>query len=167
MTTVPSDDVTTFVAGDRTFEVRIARDKMPRSMRVTVTMDDGEWIFDEPGWRPMSFGTAYDIAYLWSARELIVLPRLSADHPEIVTVNEDLLRAFRVADGWLLVCETSVRRVIHSEETARLELGDVAEYITWEREYLLVRDAIGKEHRVRVQGDQLILSSAGEELDTE
>jgi hypothetical protein len=32
-------DAVTFVVGDRTFDVRVARDEAPRSMTVTVVMD--------------------------------------------------------------------------------------------------------------------------------
>jgi hypothetical protein len=151
------DDETTFVVGGRTFGVRVVRDRVPQSVRVTVTMDGRfEWTFGEPGWRPLSLGAGLDIPYLWSARELIVLPRSVGDDPEIVKVDEDLLLVFHVDRGWLLVCETSVRRVVRGNETARLEFGDVLEHAAWDREVLVVRDASGTERRICVHGDELI-----------
>ena len=146
----------TLVAGDRTFSVRVGISQAPRSMTVTVVMDGRlEWTFDEPGWRPLSVGAAVDRSYLWSARRLIVLPRRSDESPELIGIDEDLLFAFRVDDGWVLVCETSVRRVVSGNETSRLEFGDVLERAIWDSKTLVVHDDSGREHRIEVQGRHL------------
>jgi len=149
----------TFVAGDRTFALRVAGDQMPRSMTVTVVMDGRlEWTFDEPGWRPLSVGAAVDRTYLWSARRLIVLPQRPEDNPDLISVDEDLLFVFRVDTGWVLVCETSVRRVLGGNETARLEFGEVLERAVWDSHTLLVHDASGGEHGINVQGGHLCMT---------
>jgi len=146
----------TFVTGDRTFALRVAGDQMPRSMTVTVVMDGRlEWTFDEPGWRPLSVGAAVDRAYLWSARRLIVLPRRPDENPDSIRVDEDLLFVFRVDAGWVLVCETSVRRVQHGNETSRLEFGEVLERAVWDNHTLVVHGASGGEHRIDVQSEHL------------
>jgi hypothetical protein len=155
--TEASGDQTMFVVGDRTFAVRVDYDQAPRSVTVTVTMDGRfEWTFDEPGWRPLSFGAGLDLPYLWSARELIVLPQSADSEPEVLKVDEDLLFVFSVGTGWLLVCETSVRRIVAGIETARLDLREVVEHAAWDGDRFVVRDSAGAEYQMRVQGDRLI-----------
>lgn len=152
---------TTFVAGVRVFSIRVGSADEPRSMRVTITLDGLiEWTFDEPGWRPLSLGVAFDQAYLWSARELIVLPTSLDADPAVTRVDEDLLLGFKLDAGWLLVCETSVRLTVGGHEWARLEVGDVIEHASWRDPVLLVRDALGNEHRISVEGDRLSAQSA-------
>jgi len=149
-------EAVTFVVGDRTFGVRVAEDEAPRSMTVTVVMDGRyEWTFDEPGWRPLSVGAAPDLGYLWSARRLIVLPRSPGEDPELTTVDEDLLFVFCVDAGWILVCETSVRRVAAGKETARLQFGEVLERAMWESSALVVEEISGASHRIVIDGDDL------------
>jgi hypothetical protein len=151
-----SDAGTTFVVGERTFVVRVDADLAPSSVAVTVTLDGRfEWTFTVPGWRPLSFGSGSDRSYLWSARDIIVLPLSAEEDPSVVTVDEDLLYVFYVEAGWVLVCETSVRRTVSGTETARLDLGDVVEHAAWDRDLLIVRCA-GTEHRIRVHGECLI-----------
>jgi hypothetical protein len=146
----------TFVIGDRTFALRVTEDQMPRSMAVTVVMDGRlEWTFDEPGWRPLSVGAGADRAYLWSARGLIVLPRRPDDSPDLIRVDEDLLFVFRDDIGWILVCETSVRRVLRGKENSRLEFGEVLERAVWDDHTLVLHDVSGGEHRIDVQSDHL------------
>jgi len=146
----------TLVADDRAFSVRVGSAQAPRSMTVTVVMDGRlEWTFDEPGWRPLSVGAAVDRSYLWSARRLIVLPQRSDESPELIGVDEDLLVVFWVDTGWVLVCETSVRRVVRGSETSRLEFGDVLERASWDSHTLVVHDDSGEEHRIDVQGRHL------------
>lgn len=153
------DTETTFVVGMRVFSVRVTADQELRSVKVTVTLDGRiEWTFDEPGWRPLSLGVAADEPYLWSARDLIVLPTSHRVDPEVIRVDEDLLFVFRVDAGWLLVCETSVRLVAQGRETARLEIGEVVEYASWQQDELLVRDARELEQRIGVHSDRLIAS---------
>jgi hypothetical protein len=55
-------------------------------------------------------------AYLWSSRDLVVLPGARGADPRVVTVDEDLLLVFRIEAGWVLVCETSVRAVTGRDE---------------------------------------------------
>jgi len=159
MTTV--DVGTVFVVGEHSFAVRESRVETPRSMTVTVTMDGRfEWSFEEPGWRPMSFGASPDVPYLWSARELIVLPGADVDELEVARVDEDLLYVFRVDGGWLMVCETSVRRVLGGQQTDRIELGDVVVQVRWSQGVLHLLDEVGVQQRVRVQGAGLVVDSA-------
>jgi hypothetical protein len=152
---------TLFVAGQRSFAVRESRADAPRSTIVTVTMDGRcEWSFQEPGWRPLSFGASDEHAYLWSARELTALPGSEDEEPETVQVDEDLLYVFRLDGGWLMVCETSVRRVLDGRETDRVDLGDVIDQARWSRGSLQLLDSSGAQYRVRVDGAQLAVEAA-------
>ncbi len=152
---------TTVVAGARVYSVRVAATDEPRSMKVTITLDRLiEWTFDEPGWRPLSLGVASGEAYLWSARELIVLPTSLHADPTLTKVDEDLLLVFRLDAGWLLVCETSIRLAVGHHERTRLEIGEVIEHASWSVPVLVVRDARGHEHRISVDGDCLTIQSS-------
>lgn len=153
-----ADSETTVVSGRRVFSIRVAALDVPRVMRVTIVADGRfEWTFDEPGWRPLSLGAGADGAFLWSARSLITLPMAVREVPTVVSVDEDLMVAFRHSGGWLLVCEASVRRVVGSGETARLELDDVVESALWESDDVLVlRGEGGSERRVTVRGQGLV-----------
>jgi hypothetical protein len=151
------DSEITLVAGNSIFQIRVGAGSSDRSMTVTVTLDGRfEWTFDQPAWRPLSYGCGSGVPYLWSARSLIALPvRLDRD-PEVIEVDEDLLLAFKVDVGWLLVCETSVRLLAERGEAARVEFGDVVEYARWERGELVVHDARGLVTRVGLAEDRLI-----------
>lgn len=85
-------------------------------------------------------GASGETGYFWSARELVMLPRAADADLHVISVDEDLLAAFRVDDGWLAVCETSVRRLVGNVETARVELGEV----------------VDEELALRVEGERLI-----------
>lgn len=65
--------------------------------------------------------------------------------------------AFLVGDGWVMVCETSIRRIVGEVETARVELGEVVDVVRWEGDVLFVRDAAGGDIALRVDGEHLIL----------
>lgn len=146
------------INGANVFAVREKR--LEHTGMVTITMDGRfEWTFETAGWRPISFGSSQDLSYLWSARELIALPSSDNEDPQITRTDEDLLYAFRVEPGWILVCETSVRRLIGGGETDRVEFGEVVERASWAGDHLRVIDAGGDEHRVRVDGAKLVTAS--------
>lgn len=152
----------TFVAGSRWYGIRATHD--PESLRSELTISlDGrfEWTFGVASWRPINLGVAAEDAYLWSARELILLPSADSDEPLEIKVDEDLLFAFRVEDGWALVCETSVRRLVGQEETARWELPDVVLHASWRDGVLLVRDDAGAETRLKLSGPGLTAAPGG------
>ncbi|GAB3700257.1 hypothetical protein [Mariniluteicoccus flavus] len=148
----------TFILSDRVYDVRVSPADDLRAAAVTVTLDGRfEWSLTVPGWRGVSLGASGETGYLWSAREVIVLPRAADAELQVIRVDEDLLSAFRVDDGWLVICETSVRRLVGVVETARVELGDVVEVARWEGGVLLVRDAGGEDLALRVDGEHLIV----------
>lgn len=148
---------TVFIVGGRVFTVREYRVDAPRSGVVTVTVDGGfEWSFDEPGWRPLSFGALDGGLWVWSARGLIAFPRSGIGGPQVIRVDEDLLYSFRCDAGWVLVCETSVRRHAGGSETDRFELGDVVERARWDGGRLWLLDAAGREYRLQADGTRLI-----------
>jgi hypothetical protein len=72
-----------------------------------------------------------------------VLPVNHDADPRLFSVDEDLLFVFKTKDGWLLVCETSVRLVVGQEERARVEFGDVIERADWSDGQLRIEDARG------------------------
>ena len=60
------DSETTIVAGTSIFQVRVGTGSSDRSMKVTVTLDGRlEWTFDQPAWRPLSYGCRHGMPYLW------------------------------------------------------------------------------------------------------
>ncbi|MFT3876847.1 MAG: hypothetical protein QM708_10565 [Propioniciclava sp.] len=147
----------TFVFRDRVYEVRVSPAEDLRTAVVTVTLDGRfEWSLTAPGWRAVSLGASGEIGYLWSARQLAVLPHAAEAELQVISVDEDLLSVFRVDEGWLLVCETSIRLLVDEVETARVELGDVVEVARWEGGVLQVRDAAGEILELRVDGARLI-----------
>ena len=124
---------TVLVCGLRLFKIRVAASDPPKSVRVSI--DSGrrpEVNFDQPGWRQIGVGVGVSRSFLWSARAVISLPNNADGDPVVeIVVDEDILAVFEVTGGWILVCETSVRRVVDGRETGRLELGDVIESCQW------------------------------------
>lgn len=145
-------------SGRRLFGVRVASVDPPRSVRVTIAMDSRfQWTFNQPGWRPLAVGAGPMGAYLWSAREVITLP-VEADGAPVVAfiVDEDLLAVFGDAGGWVIVCETSVRRLVGMRETSRIELGAVIESFFWTSDdEIAIRLDDGSERRVNLHGANL------------
>jgi hypothetical protein len=148
---------TTVVVGDRVVHVRVDRSGAPRSMIVNVEVDyERSWSFEEPGWQDVAFGVAEGRLYWWSARHLVVLPLVDDQgEPIMVSADEDIRFAFAVPDGWLLVCETSVRLVGGNGEVSRLELGEVLLAARWEASQLVVRDAAGDDVKVVISDGRL------------
>jgi hypothetical protein len=135
---------TVFVVGASTYTIQRGEDSSDRYMKVTITRDDHlQWTYRHASWRPLAVGCGGGTAYLWSARDLVVLPDDHDDDPSVIRVDEDLLYAFKTENGWLLVCETSVRLIIGQEEQSRVELGDVIERAHWSDGQLYVEDARG------------------------
>lgn len=150
----------TLVSGCRVFGVQFAEADPPRSIRLTITGEGGDaWRFDQPGWRSLSFGAGATGAYVWSAREVIVLPVVGAGTPRVeVVTDEDLLTAVRDLDGWVLVCETSVRRVVNGIETSRVELSDVIASFVWvDERRVVVETAGGRAMGILLHGERVIV----------
>jgi hypothetical protein len=150
----------TFVAGCHWYRLRATDVAGSLAGELTVTLDGrSEWTFDVSTWRPINLGATHDGGYLWSARDLIVLPRDELEDPVAIKVDEDLLFAFRLEDGWALVCESSVRRLLGQEETARWELPEVVVHAVWRDGILFVRDDAGGETRLKIIGPGLVPGS--------
>jgi hypothetical protein len=125
-------------------------------MTVTITRDDRlQWTYRHASWRPLAVGCGASSAYIWSARDLVILPDDHDSDPSVLAVDEDLLFVFKTEAGWLLVCETSIRLVIGQEERSRVELGDVVERAQWSKGRLNVEDARGITTAISVTGDRL------------
>jgi|HubBroStandDraft_4_1064222.scaffolds.fasta_scaffold399983_2 hypothetical protein len=145
-----------FTVGLSTFRIRLGAGSSDRRVKVTITMDDRmEWTYDHASWRPLAFGFGSGIAYVWSARGIIVLPDGPGADPDVLDVDEDLLLVFRTEAGWLLVCETSVRLIIDQEEASRVEVGDVIERARWNGCQLLIEDARGMTTPIDATGGRL------------
>ena len=145
-----------FVVGASTFTIRQGEDSSERYMKVTITRDDRlQWTYRHASWRPLAVGCGGGTAYVWSARDLVVLPDSHDDDPCVLAVDEDLLLVFKIENGWLLVCETSVRLIIGQEERSRVELGDVIERAHWSEGQFHVEDAKGITTSMRVAGGRL------------
>ena len=101
-----------FVAGSSVFTIRENAGPAKEMLTVTITRDDQvEWTYQMASWRPLAVGHGRGSAYLWTARNLVILPEDPGEDPIALSVDEDLLVVFRAAAGWVLVCETSVRLV--------------------------------------------------------
>jgi hypothetical protein len=145
-----------FVVGASTFTIRQGADSSDQHMKVTVTRDGRlQWTYRHASWRPLAVGCGENSAYIWTARDLVMLPDDHDDDPSVLVVDEDLLFVFRTHAGWLLVCETSVRLVIGQDERSRVELGDVIEHAYWIDGRLHVEDAAGVATVISVTGDRL------------
>jgi hypothetical protein len=149
---------TVFVVGTSTFTIQQGEDSSDPYMSVTITRDDHvQWTHRHAAWRPLAVGCGGGTAYIWSARDLVVLPEDHDDDPSVLTVDEDLLFVFKAENAWLLVCETSVRLIIGREERSRVELGDVVEQARWREGQLQVEDARGITASMRVADGRLTL----------
>lgn len=127
-------------------------------MIVNVELDnDQSWLFEEPGWQDLGYGVSDGIVYWWSARHLVVLPvGTQAAGPVIISTDEDIHLAFSVSEGWILVCETSVRLVIDGAEASRLDFGEVLLAARWEGHRLVIGDANGHDIKVAVADGRLV-----------
>lgn len=130
-------------------------------MIVSTELDyERSWLFDEPGWQDLAVGVSDGVAYWWSARHLVVLPtgQRQGGDPVIISTDEDIRLVFAVAEGWLLVCETSAQLVIDSQVVSRLEFGEVLLAARWEGSRLIVRDGSGSDIKVIVGEGRLAVA---------
>jgi hypothetical protein len=152
---------TTFVVGTATFRIAHGSNAADRYMSVTITRDDRvQWTYRQASWRPLAVGYGHGSAYVWSARDVVVLP---ADHdgdPGTFTVDEDLLFVFKIKDGWLLVCETSVRLMAGQVEQSRVEFSDVIERADWDDKQLRIEDARGISASITIADGRLANSAS-------
>lgn len=163
--TLDAELVTVVVFGRRRFTVRSDSSGQSRRAGVSVSSDsDQHWVFELAGWRGLSFGVGLSGWFLWSARELVVLPTERGGVAALAfETDEDLLAAFEDPLGWVLVCETSIRRVDGQRETARIELADVIESFSWlsdEEMVLLLQSGVSE--RLSVSSDGLEFISQDE-----
>jgi hypothetical protein len=139
---------TQFVIGPRIWQVRVAPADRAK-VTVRLAAGDDVWMSAEPAWRPLCSGAAPGpVGYLWSARRLIVLPAQAGVEPQLIDTDEDLLAVFAVPAGWLLVCETSVRRHGAGGELSRVELPDVVTSFELHGAILEVVDQAGTRHQI-------------------
>lgn len=144
---------TRFVVNDTVFEVRVQTDAdSPFTVTITVCLDTRfEWTLNEPGWRPICFGVSNDVPYLWSARNIIVLESSGPRRLKPVDREEDILYAFRRPQGWLLVCETSIRYESSELQVERLDFGTPLHLARIQDHQLVVADIEGREFRLRFE----------------
>src|SRR5260370_8595054 len=145
------------VAGGHVIEIRVDRSGSPGSMIVSTDLDyERAWVFEEPGWQGVAVGVWDGVAYWWSARHLVVLPTgQRGGDPVMISTDEDIRLVFAVADGWLLVCETSARLFSDSQVVSRLDFGEVLLAARWEGPPLIVPDASGHDIKVVVHEGRL------------
>lgn len=150
-------EVRTVVVGRRVVEIELEIDDRPHSLGLAVRVDGiSRWSSEEPGWRDLGCGVDRDL-FVWSARRLVVVPLDPGSEPRTVDCDEDIVAVFRVAPGWLLVCETSVRLTVDRSERSRVELPGVLQVVRWSGARLVVETdhgALGLE----VRGDALVAS---------
>jgi hypothetical protein len=91
------------VAGQSVFRIRACPGPDARQTTVAIAGDDArEWVYQVAGWRPLCVGWGCGLGYLWSARDLIVLPDAPGEDPVVLTADEGLLVVFRTgpAGSW-------------------------------------------------------------------
>lgn len=145
------------VAGRDTYAIRttIEGDDLIGGLAVARNGAD-EWTFELPSWRSVGVGVGTGgAAYLWTARDLIILPE-DRGAPVAVNCDEDVLLPFQVGDDWVLVCETSVRLVAGTVERARWDLADVVSHVGWTGEELVLHDDLGNRTHLRVTDEGII-----------
>jgi hypothetical protein len=148
----------TFVTGKAVFRIRQAAGPSEGQMTVTITRDDRlEWTYRQASWRPLAAGWGCGSAYLWSARDLVVLPDDPGEDPSVLALDEDLLFVFGTEAGWVLVCETSVRLITGKDQGSRIDLADTIERAWWTGETLQIQDTRGTGTAVTVTGDRLVV----------
>lgn len=136
----------TLVVGRQVLEFELETDDVPHSFGVRLRVDGEErWSSEEPGWRSLGQGVADDTVFLWSARRLVIVPLGSSSRPQVLDCDEDIVTAFKVENGWLLVCETSLREMADGVEASRLELSGVVTSALWSDGLLVVRCDNGSE----------------------
>lgn len=106
------------------------------------------WQLELAGWRALSVGYSGTTAYLWSAREVIVLPTGSTELMTLKVDDDDVVSVYAVQALWILVCETSVRMFIDGMPVSRMEFGEVLMSSRWDDETLLVTDVNGVEYPI-------------------
>jgi hypothetical protein len=152
-----------FVAGTSVFTIRENAGLAKEMLAVTITRDDQvEWTYQMASWRPLAVGHGRGSAYLWTARDLVILPGDPGEDPVALSVDEDLLVVFRTAAGWVLVCETSARLADLQGEISRIELADTAERVWWAAGALQIEDASGMTAAINVTGGRLALATPGQ-----
>jgi hypothetical protein len=72
-----------------------------------------------------------------------------------VSVDEDIVVAFGRGDGWLVVCEASVRLVNGGREASRLDYGDVITAAHFDGRELVLLGTSGSDRRVLVSEEEL------------
>jgi hypothetical protein len=146
----------TFVTGTAIFRIRQAAGPSEGQMTVTITRDDRlEWAYQQASWRPLACGWGSGSAYIWSARDLMLLPDDPGEEPSVLTVDEDLLFVFNTGVGWVLVCETSVRLITGQDHVSRIDLADTVERAWWTGGRLQVEDAQGTVTAITVTDNRL------------
>jgi hypothetical protein len=145
-----------FVTGRSIFRIRQAMGPSEEQMTVTITRDDRlEWTYHQASWRPLAVGWGSGLAYIWSARDLVLLPGDPGEEPSVLTVDEDLLFIFNIEAGWVLVCETSVRLITGQDHASRVDFADTVERAWWTGESLQIEDAQGTVTAITVTDNRL------------
>jgi hypothetical protein len=145
-----------FITGSSVFRIRQATGPSEEQMTVTITRDDRlEWTYQQASWRPLAYGSGSGLAYIWSARDLVLLPDDPGEEPSVLPVDEDLLFVFRPEAGWVLVCETSVRLITGQDHVSRIDLADTVEHAWWTGGSLQIEDAQGAVTAITVTDNRL------------
>lgn len=154
-------EVRTVVVGHRVVAVELETDDRPRSLGLAVRVDGAKrWSSEEPGWRDIACGVAGDF-FVWSARRLVVVPLEPGAKVRAVDCDEDISTVFQIDQGWLLVCETSLRLIGGDVELSKLEMPDVVKEARWDQHQLLIECDDGTHVRVAVvDGQMQVLSTS-------
>lgn len=139
--------ISRFVADGRVFSLVQTPTSDIRRTELTISLSGARgWDYVVPGWRDVSVGTSGEIAYVWAARSIIVLPSHKDADPKVIPFDEeDLIVVFVAGPCWLLVCETSIRLVGPDGETAQAHFREVVEEASFDGHIVIVRDVASAE----------------------
>ncbi len=150
--------ISRFVADGRVFSlVQTPTSDIGRTELTISLSGSRSWDYVVRGWRDVSVGISGEIAYLWAARSIIVLPSRKDTDPKVIPFDEeDLIVVFVAGSCWLLVCETSIRLIGPDGATGQAHFREVVEEASFDGHIVIVRDVDSLEYRFEVSGTNLV-----------
>ncbi|MEV7607549.1 hypothetical protein AB0N65_19130 [Paenarthrobacter sp. NPDC089322] len=150
--------ISRFVTDGRVFSLEQTPTSDIRRTQLSIGLSGSRrWDYLVPGWRDVSVGISGEIAYVWAARSIIVLPSHKDEDPQVIPFDEeDLIVVFVAGPCWLLVCETSIRLIGPDGETDQVHFREVVEEASFDGHIVIVRDVESLEYRFEVSGTNLV-----------
>lgn len=92
--------IQTYVFNGRTYKVHLSDPSKDLEALLTLSLDRySDWSLTVPSWGGVSFSATNEFAYLWSARQLVILPQTTQEQLSLIELEEDLLAALSLRAG--------------------------------------------------------------------